>query len=162
MSDVIGLAEALLGLDGFRVLEASAAPTELVIRIETTVEVTGCVQCGERAEAKDRMSVEIRDLACFRRPARLLWRKRRWRYPYVACPAKMWTEGSEAVSSRAALTRRAGMEARRQVGENARPVAPLARELGVLVDSHGRGDRARHAAGGGPGPGRPDGQARDR
>ena len=45
----------------------------------------------------------------------------------------------------AVLTRRAGIEACRQVGENARPVSQLADELGVCwwtimaaVDEHGR------------------------
>ena len=37
MSDGIGLAEALLGLDGFRVLEVSEGPDELVIAVESTV-----------------------------------------------------------------------------------------------------------------------------
>ncbi len=32
-----------------------------------------------RAESQDRMAVEVRDLACIGRPARLVWRKRRWR-----------------------------------------------------------------------------------
>lgn len=44
---------------------------------------------------------------------------------------KTWTERFEHVDAQAVLTRRAGMEACRQVGENARPVAGVARELGV-------------------------------
>ena len=36
MSDGIGLAEALLGLDGFRVLEVRETTGELVITVETT------------------------------------------------------------------------------------------------------------------------------
>ncbi len=54
MSDGTGLAEALLGLDGFRVLDVSEEPDELVITIETTVDVVGCGRCGTRAEAQDR------------------------------------------------------------------------------------------------------------
>jgi len=61
------------------------------------------------------------------------------------CDARTWTEASLAVSSRRVLTRRAGAEASRQVGANARPVASLAREFGVswwtvmdAVDEHGR------------------------
>jgi hypothetical protein len=77
------------------------------------------------------MPVDIRDLACFGRPARLVWRKRRWRCVDSDCDAKTWTETSPSVSSRTVLTRRAGIEACRQVGMNARPVAGLARELGV-------------------------------
>jgi len=131
MSDGTGLAEALLGLDGFRVLAVSETPAEVVIEIETTDDVVGCDGCGARAEAHDRMPVEIRDLACFGRPARLVWRKRRWRCVEADCDTKTWTEVSVHVSARALLTRRAGVETCRQVGENARPVAELAEELGV-------------------------------
>ncbi len=131
MDDGTGLAEALLGLEGFRVLEVSEDVDEIVIAIETTTEVAGCRECGTRAVAHERMAVEIRDLACFGRPARLVWNKRRWRCRDADCGAKTWTEICEHVSPRALLTRRAGAEACRQVGENARPVSELAEELGV-------------------------------
>jgi len=130
MGDGNGLAEALLGLDGFRVLTV-AEDVELVVVIETVWDFVGCSACGVRAEPHERMDVEVRDLACFGRPVRLVWRKRRWRCVEDDCDAKTWTERSDAVSSRQVLTRRAGLEACRQVGSNARPVASLARELGV-------------------------------
>ena len=57
MTDGIGLAEALLGLDGFRVLEVNEAPDELVITIETSLDVVGCRRCGTRAQAQDRMPI---------------------------------------------------------------------------------------------------------
>ncbi len=79
MDDGIGLAEALLGLHGFRVLEVSEGPAEVVVTIETVATFVGCGRCGVRAEAQDRMPIDIRDLACFGRPARLVWIKRRWR-----------------------------------------------------------------------------------
>ena len=41
MSDGTGLAEVLLGLPGFRVLEVSETVTELVITIETTADRVG-------------------------------------------------------------------------------------------------------------------------
>jgi transposase len=131
MSDGTGLVEALLGLHDFRVLEVTETPAEVIITIETVAEVVGCAGCGTRAEAQDRMPVAIRDLSCFGRPARLIWNKRRWRCTDADCDTKTWTEASEHVSARALLTRRAGVEACRQVGENARPVAQLADELGV-------------------------------
>jgi transposase len=131
VDDGTGLAEALLGLEGFRVLAVSETDAEVVIDVETTAEVAGCETCGTRAEAHERRPVAIRDLACFGRPARLVWRKRRWRCVDADCEAKSWTETSEAVSRRALLTSRAGAEACRQIGENARPVAQLAEELGV-------------------------------
>ena len=144
MDDGNGLAEALLGLEGFRVL-AVVETVELMVLVETTSDFTGCGTCGVRAEAHERMDVEVRDLACFGRPVRLVWRKRRWRCADPDCDARTWTEGSPAVSGRHVLTRRAGVEACRQVGMNARSVADLARELGVswwtvmdAVDEHGR------------------------
>ena len=131
MSDGTGLAEALLGLDGFRVLEVAEGPDEVVVSIETTATVVGCSACGTKALPHERRVSEIRDLACFGRPARLVWNKRRWRCPEPDCTAKTWTEASDQFCPRALLTRRAGVEVTRQVGENARPVAQLARELGV-------------------------------
>ncbi len=51
MSDATGLAEALLGLDGFRVLDVNEGSDELVVTIETSADVVGCGACGTRAEA---------------------------------------------------------------------------------------------------------------
>jgi hypothetical protein len=74
MSDGTGLAEALLGLDCFKVLDVTEGESELVIAIETTASVTGCWSCGVLAGCQDRVRVDIRDLACFGRPARLVTR----------------------------------------------------------------------------------------
>jgi len=131
MSDGIGMAEALLGLSGFRVLDVVEHDAEVVIRVETTASRAFCRSCGVRAEPQDRMRVDVRDLACFGRPARLVWSKRRWRCREPQCRARTWTETSEHVDAQVVLTRRAGVEACRQVGENARPVSQLADELGV-------------------------------
>lgn len=47
MSDATGAAEALLGLDGFRVLAVTEAAAEVVVvEIETTATVVGCGSCG--------------------------------------------------------------------------------------------------------------------
>jgi transposase len=131
MDDGIGLAEALLGLDGFRVLDVTEGPDELVVTVESTVQLVGCGRCGVRAEAQDRTPIDIRDLTCVGRPARLVWIKRRWRCVDPDCEAKTWTEHSDHVDAQAVLTRRAGAEACRQVGAEARPVARVAAELGV-------------------------------
>jgi len=81
-----------------------------VITLETTADFVGCGACGIRAVAHERKLVAIRDLACFGRPARLVWRKRRWRCVEPACEAKTWTEDSEHVDAQVVLTRRAGAE----------------------------------------------------
>ena len=139
MDDGIGLAEALLGLDGFRVLDVDESPAELVVTVETTADFVGCPSCGVRAEAQDRLRVDLRDLPCFGRPARLVWLKRRWRCVEADCPARTWTERHPRLfAPRAVLTLRAGTEATRQVGELAhagRLCRPRARR--VLVDGDG-------------------------
>ena len=76
MNDVTGLAEALLGLEGFRVLGVEETPHEVIVTVETIVEVVGCSTCGVQAESEDRMGVDIRDLPCFGRPAGLVRLKR--------------------------------------------------------------------------------------
>jgi transposase len=81
------------------------------------------------------MEVAYRDLAAFGRPARLVWSKRRWRCGESLCPMRTWTETSAEFSSRCLLTRRASRECCLQVGLNARPVAQMARELGVCWDT---------------------------
>ena len=131
MSDATGLAEAMLGLPGFTVLAVLEDPGELVITVETTAVVVGCAGCGVRAEAQDRMPIEIGDLSCFGRPVRLRWVKRRWRCREVACRAKTWTETDPAVLARQLITWRRGVEACRQVGELARPVSTVTAEFGV-------------------------------
>lgn len=55
MSDAIGVAEAMLGLDGFRVLAVTETAAELVIRVETTAGLVGCPACGAVAVAHERM-----------------------------------------------------------------------------------------------------------
>lgn len=131
MSDGTGLAEALLGLEGFRVLDVVETDAEVVISVETTMDIAGCSACGVRAEAQDRVRVEIRDLPCFGRPTRLAWMKRRWRCRQGDCERKTWSEEAPHLAARRVITLRAGAEATRQVGELARPVAEVARELGV-------------------------------
>ncbi|MEW6583652.1 MAG: ISL3 family transposase [Actinomycetota bacterium] len=135
MGDATGLAEALLGLDGFRVLGVEEGDAEVVIRVETVAGPVGCPGCGVVATAHDRMWVEYRDLAVFGRPARLVWWKRRWRCEERLCGLATWTETSAAFSARCLLTRRAALECCLQVGLNARPVAQMARELGVCRDT---------------------------
>lgn len=58
MGDGNGMAEVLLGLDGFRVL-AVTETVEVVIEIETAADFVGCATCGVRAEPHERMDVEV-------------------------------------------------------------------------------------------------------
>lgn len=67
MSHGTGLAEALLGLPGFRVLEVSATPDELVARDDRRVHRMRGVRHARPAH--ERVEVAIRDRPCFGRPA---------------------------------------------------------------------------------------------
>ncbi len=46
MDDGTGLAEVLLGLDGFVVLAVTEAADELVVTVETKAGIVGCMRCG--------------------------------------------------------------------------------------------------------------------
>ena len=131
MCDAIGVAEVMLGLPGFRVLDAQQEAAELVLVVETIAVLFGCPECGVVATAHDRMRVAYRDLPAFGRPVRLVWVKRRFRCDEELCQASTWTETSPLLASRCLLTRRAGLECCLQVGANARPVSQMAREFGV-------------------------------
>jgi hypothetical protein len=46
MNNGTGLAEALLGFDGFRVLDVTETPDEVVITVETMADFVSCGSCG--------------------------------------------------------------------------------------------------------------------
>lgn len=45
-----GLAEAMLGLDGVRIVAVTETADELTITVETTTVIEGCSRCGTRAQ----------------------------------------------------------------------------------------------------------------
>ncbi|MEW6581550.1 MAG: transposase family protein [Actinomycetota bacterium] len=136
----------MLGLPGFRVLDAQESDAELVVVVESLPEPVGCPGCGVVAVAHDRMPVESRDLPAFGRAVRLVWSKHRWRCEEPLCGSCTWTETSPLLSSRCLLTRRAGLECCLQVGVNARPVA----QIGVASVSWTSDDWGRWPRIGGP------------
>ena len=132
MSDGIGLAEVLLGLPGFRVLDVVEADAEVVDH--------GRDDGDDGALSDVRGARASRRIGC--RSTSAIWPASGGRHGWcgeaaVAVPgaavfgADLDRGESEHVDAQAVLTRRAGVEACRQVGENARPVAQLADELGV-------------------------------
>jgi transposase len=133
--DPSGLADQLLGLEGFRITKAEVTETELILTIETrAVGPVKCSRCEMPARAQGRYEVHYRDLPAFGVPTRLIWRRRRWHCVNPECAKRTWSEESEEMSSGTTLTKRAGMEITRQVGKNARSVEELAREFGVSWD----------------------------
>ena len=138
-----GGATALLGMDGFVVLEQVEEHGEIWLLVETDRDLVGCPTCGVRAVGHGRSVVEVRDLPIGGRAVRLVWRKRRWRCVDQDCPAKTFTESNEAVEG--SITWRAAEEICRLVGEDGGSVAAAARSFGLgwhsamaCVVRHGR------------------------
>jgi transposase len=48
------------------------------VHVEQRVDRSRCEECGTAAWVKDRPVVELADLPCFGRSARLVWHKHRW------------------------------------------------------------------------------------
>jgi transposase len=145
VNDGNGLAEKMLGVPGLKVLDVDEGLGELVVRVESTRPRAFCPSCRRRAEAHDRVEVQLRDLHCFGRACRLVINKRRWRCRTKRCVKRTWTEKLSGVAPRQVLTLRAGAEVTRQVGQLCRSVASVAAEYGVgwdtawaSVEHHGR------------------------
>lgn len=135
MDDGNGLAEKMLGLPGMVVLDVEDDVGEVVVRVESGKDKAWCGSCRKRAEAHDRVKVHVRDLHCFGRPCRLVINKRRWRCRTTGCIKKTWTEKFAGITPRHVLTRRAGAEVTRQVGQLCRSVSSVAFEYGVGWDT---------------------------
>jgi transposase len=123
-------ATALVGMAGFVLVGAEEVDGELWQLVETTTGRAWCRACGCRAVSKGRRTVKVRDLPAGGRPVVTGWRKRIWRCPARECEVRTWTEQSDAIGARRAMTERARREACRRVGKN-HSVAEVARELGV-------------------------------
>jgi len=127
------MCELLVGLPEVNVLGVQdRAGRPLVVTVESRIEAQRwCRQCGQRAQVHDRDNVELVDLPCFGRAARLVWRKQRWRCRQGSCPATSWTVHDPRIAApRAALSDRAGRWVTVQVGRMGRAVSDVARELG--------------------------------
>lgn len=97
----------LLGLDGFRVLDAweEDDTSELVVVVETVVPVRGCPDCGVVGHVKQRPVVGLRDATSAGRRVRVVWRKRRWVCREPDCGRRSWTEQDDQVGPRRRSTR---------------------------------------------------------
>ncbi len=126
------MCELLVGLPDVNVLAVDDQPDfPIVVYVESCPGRAWCRGCGVRATVKDRPLVELVDLPCFGRAARLVWRKRRWCCVERACPRRSWTHVDERIAApRLAMTTRAARWATRQVGELGRSVNEVAGDLG--------------------------------
>jgi transposase len=102
------------------------------VHVETRLEgPVRCGSCATTATIKDRDTVRLVDLPAFGRPARLVWRKRRWRCANRDCAVGSWTELAPAIAApRLKLTDRAGRWVTGQVGRHGRTVSEVAKDLG--------------------------------
>jgi len=130
--DPTRMCELLVGLPEVTVLGVvDELDAPIVVHVETRDVRPSCVTCLGAVVIKDRPCVELVDLPCFGRPARLVWRKRRWSCANVACAAGSWTEDVPAIAARRlVMTDRAGRWVTEQVGRHGRTVNEVAAELG--------------------------------
>jgi transposase len=122
----------LVGLPDVTVLAVEDHPGDPIrVHVEQRVDRPRCEGCGMAAWVKDRPVVELADLPCFGRPARLVWHKHRWCCPSRSCPVGSWTGQDPGIAApRLGLTDRAGRWATTQVGRHGRTVNEIAVELG--------------------------------
>jgi len=101
------------------------------VHVEQRVDRSRCEECGTAAWVKDRPVVELADLPCFGRSARLVWHKHRWCCPSRSCPVGSWTGQDPRIAApRLGLSDRAGRWATGQVDRLGRTVNEIAVELG--------------------------------
>jgi transposase len=90
----------LVGLPDVTVLAVEDQPGQPIrVHVETGGDQPSCPRCSTRAWVKDRPVIELVDLACFGRPARLVWHKHRGRCPAPACPVGSWTGQNPAIGA---------------------------------------------------------------
>jgi transposase len=119
----------LVGLPDVVVAGVGEWPSWLRIVITTMAALLDSPACcGVAAHRHGVREVELVDLPVFGRPARLVWRKQRWR---CRTCRRAWTEQDPQIASaRCAMTTRAARWATVQVGRHGRSVAEVAADLG--------------------------------
>jgi len=122
------MCELLVGLADVAVTGVGDWPLWLRIGVESRVQRPVCGCCGSLAHAHGHREVTLVDLPVFGRPARLVWRKPRWRCPRCGVT---WTSQDLRIGvPRCALTTRAGRWVTIQVGRHGRAVSEVAKDLG--------------------------------
>ena len=125
--------DLLVGLDGLRVTDVDRDDGGgLTVTVESEPTLMGCPTCGVLAHGHGRVLVRLVDAPSAGRPVTVLWRKRRWVCPELACPRRSFVEQDGQVAvSRGLLTVRACRWAITQLRREHASVAGLARQLGT-------------------------------
>jgi hypothetical protein len=96
-SDATHTCALLVGLPAVRLLGVEeTGGGRIVVHVELAGAPPACPACRARARVKDRDAVELVNLPCFGRPARVIWRKHRWQCP--ACSSGSWTGEEPAIA----------------------------------------------------------------
>jgi transposase len=129
-TDPTRMCALLVGLPTVTICGVGEWPLWLRVEIETGSSRPDCAGCGTAAWDHGQRVVLLVDLPVFGRPARLAWRKQRWRCPNPACVVLTWSEHDATIASaRSALTTRAARWATAQVGRHGRAVSEVAEDL---------------------------------
>lgn len=125
--------DLLVGLPGLHVIAVDRDPCDrLVVTVESAPELMGCASCGVIVHGHGRVAVSLVDAPAFGRQVRIIWRKRRWVCPELACSVGSFVEQDEAVAaSRALLTTRACRWAIEQICREHASVNGIRRQLGT-------------------------------
>lgn len=126
-TDATRMCALLVGLPHVVVVGVGEWPQWLRVVVAMDNARPAC-SCGGAVHRHGIREVVFVDLGVFGRPARLVWRKQRWRCS--ACGSCWCDENPEIATSRCALTTRAARWATVQVGRHGRAVADVARDLG--------------------------------
>lgn len=120
---------SLFALKDVRVLAASRVDALVMITIESVIKSRDCKQCFQPAQLKDRFDVTYVDLPCFGEPARVVWRKHRFRCVNNGCSVASWVHEDHRIAAKdCRLTTRAAKWVTQQVGPG-RTVSEVADEL---------------------------------
>lgn len=121
-------------LDDLHVIAVERLSSRPILRlvVESAPGPVGCPDCGVIAHGAGRREVELIDAPVYGVPARLRWRKRRWRCTDPNCSTGVFTEQNPKVGApRALLTRRCIGWGLAQMRRENLSVQGLARQLGV-------------------------------
>ena len=130
-TDPTRMCELLVGLPDIKLEGVADWPRWLRIVITTRAGRPCCPSCAGVVWRHDDLDVELVDLRCFGRRARLVWSKTRWRCPNPNCKVATFFEIDDRIAAgRAGITDRAGRWATFQVGHHGRSVSEVAADLG--------------------------------